>query len=70
MVCSCDKGLATFEQLHTDVAEAKHVHRHQQCNPPPQTTKGQGSDCTVCGCVSTSAFRLRSHMCQIKECAE
>ena len=55
----CDKGLTTFEQQQTDVAEAKRVRRNQQRNPPPRR---QGSACTVCGRVCVSAFGLRSHM--------
>jgi len=34
----CDKGLATFEEQHIDVAEVKRMRRHQQRNPPPPTT--------------------------------
>ena len=30
----CDKGLATFEQQHIDVAVAKRARRHQQRNQP------------------------------------
>ena len=63
----CDKGLATFEQQHVDVAEAKRIRRHQQRNPPHPTTTRQGSACTVCRRVRTSAFGLRSHMCGCKE---
>jgi len=36
----CDKGLATFEQQHIDVAVAKRMRRHQQRNPP--STRRQG----------------------------
>jgi len=43
----CDKGLATFKQNHFDVAEAKRVCRHQQCNPPLPTTTRQGSACVL-----------------------
>jgi len=52
----CDKGLATFEQQHTDVAVAKRVRRHQQYNQPPPTTTQQRSACTVCGRVCASAL--------------
>jgi len=70
MAYSCNKGLATFEQQNIDVAEAKRMRRHQQRNPLPPKTRGQGSACTVCGCVYASAFGLRSHMRQHKEHAE
>ena len=63
----CDKGLATFEQQHVDVAEAKRMCRHQQCNPPPPTTTRQGFACTVCGHVCASAYGLESHMRRHKE---
>ena len=63
----CDRGLATFEQQHNDVAVAKRARRHQQRNQPHPTTTRQGSTCTVCGRVGASAFGLRSHMCRHKE---
>jgi len=63
----CDEGLATFEQQHIDVAEAKLIHRHHQRNPPPPTTRRQGSACTVCGRVCAPAFGKRSHMRRHKE---
>jgi len=63
----CDRGLATFEQQHVDVAVAKCARRHQQRNQPHPTTMRQGSACTVCGRVCASAFGLRSHMCRHKE---
>jgi len=52
----CHRGLATFEQQHIDVAVAKRVRRHQHRNQPHPTTTRQGSACTVCGRVRTSAF--------------
>ena len=64
----CDKGRATFEQQHIDVAVAKRARRHQQRNQPHPTTTRQGSVCTVCaGRVCASAFGLRSHMRRHKE---
>ena len=57
-----DRGLATFEQQHIDVAVAKRARRHQQRNQPHPTTTRQGSACTVCGRVCASAFGLRNHM--------
>jgi len=43
----CDKGLATFEQQHIDVAVAKRARRHHQRNQPHPTTARQGSACTL-----------------------
>jgi len=63
----CDRGLATFEQQHNDVAVAKRARRHQPRNQPHPTTTRQGSACTVCGRVCASAFGLRSHMRRHKE---
>jgi len=57
-----NKGLATFEQQHIDVAVAKRARRHQQRKQPHPKTTRQGSACTVCGRVYASAFGLRSQM--------
>jgi len=63
----CDKGLVTFEQQHIDVAVAKRARRNQQRNQPHPTITWQGSACTVCGRVCTSAFGLRCHIRRHKE---
>ena len=52
----CDKGLATFEQQHIDVAVATRMRRHEERNQPHPTTTPKGSTCTVCVSVCPSAF--------------
>jgi len=41
----CDKGLATFEQQHIDVAEAKRMRRHQQPGPDLRQARPRASPC-------------------------
>jgi len=51
----CDKGLATFEQQHIDVAVANGMRGHQQRNQPPRTTT-----CTDPPVPYVAVFALRT----------